>query len=252
MSALRSGTRAPRPPIWMPMLDRLAKPHTAKVVIATERSVSTPLSPLSSWNATISLSTTRVPRIDPTCCASPHGIPISSANGMQAQPSSICSVSGAPGPMPLGIRPMSPLSSDTSAMNEISMAPTLAASFIPSTVPLAAASSRLRLLSTGASSTRPAVSGTPVSGTTSLANTSEIGAVIAIAVSRCSMRTPPSSTYAPRIAPDTDAMPATITVNSSDSVNFAKNGRIVSGASLWPMKMLAATHSDSAPLAPNT
>ena len=29
-------------------------------------------------------------------------------------------------------------------------------------------------------------------------------------------------------------------------------GRIVSGASVWPMKMLAATFSDSAPLAPMT
>ena len=28
-----------------------------------------------------------------------------------------------------------------------------------------------------------------------------------------------------------------------------RNGRIVSGASVWPMKMLAATFSDSAPLA---
>ncbi len=30
------------------------------------------------------------------------------------------------------------------------------------------------------------------------------------------------------------------------------NGRMVSGASVWPMKMLAATLSDSAPLAPIT
>ncbi len=29
-------------------------------------------------------------------------------------------------------------------------------------------------------------------------------------------------------------------------------GRMVSGASVWPMKMLAATFSDSAPLAPIT
>ena len=32
----------------------------------------------------------------------------------------------------------------------------------------------------------------------------------------------------------------------------AMNGLMVSGASVWPMKMLAATFSDSAPLAPIT
>ena len=32
----------------------------------------------------------------------------------------------------------------------------------------------------------------------------------------------------------------------------AMNGLMVSGASVWPMKMLAATLSDSAPLAPIT
>ena len=61
-------------------------------------------------------------------------------------------------------------------------------------LPSSAASRMLRLLSTGESATRPAVSGTPVSGTTSLANTSEIGAVIPIAVSKCSIWTPPSIT----------------------------------------------------------
>ena len=45
------------------------------------------------------------------------------------------------------------------------------------------------------------------------------------------------------------AIPAVMTVMSSDSVIRGRNGRIVSGASVWPMKMLAATFSDSAPLA---
>ncbi len=45
-------------------------------------------------------------------------------------------------------------------------------------------------------------------------------------------------------------MPLTMMVKSSDSVMPSMNGRIVSGASVWPMKMLAATFSDSAPLAP--
>ena len=47
-------------------------------------------------------------------------------------------------------------------------------------------------------------------------------------------------------------MPEVITVISSDCVMRARNGRIVNGASVWPMKMLAATFSDSAPLAPIT
>ncbi len=47
-------------------------------------------------------------------------------------------------------------------------------------------------------------------------------------------------------------MPLTMMVNSSDSVRPARKGRMVSGASVWPMKMLAATLIDSAPLAPIT
>ncbi len=49
--------------------------------------------------------------------------------------------------------------------------------------------------------------------------------------------------------PEMCAMPDVITVISSDCVISGRNGRIVSGASVWPMKMLAATFSDSAPLA---
>ena len=48
--------------------------------------------------------------------------------------------------------------------------------------------------------------------------------------------------------PEMCAMPAVITVISSDCVISGRYGRIVSGASVWPMKMLAATLSDSAPL----
>ena len=53
-------------------------------------------------------------------------------------------------------------------------------------------------------------------------------------------------------APDTCAMPLAMIVNSSDSVKPARKGRMVNGASVWPMKMLAATLVDSAPLAPIT
>ena len=50
--------------------------------------------------------------------------------------------------------------------------------------------------------------------------------------------------------PETCAMPAVMTVISSERVSEGRNGRMVSGASVCPMKMLAATSSDSAPLAP--
>ena len=47
-------------------------------------------------------------------------------------------------------------------------------------------------------------------------------------------------------------MPLVMMVNSSLCVSPARNGRIVSGASVCPMKMLAATLVDSAPLVPIT
>ena len=43
-------------------------------------------------------------------------------------------------------------------------------------------------------------------------------------------------------------MPLVMTVISSDRVMPGRKGRMVSGASVWPMKMEAATSSDSAPL----
>ena len=49
--------------------------------------------------------------------------------------------------------------------------------------------------------------------------------------------------------PEMCAIPAVMTVISSDSVIRGRKGRMVSGASVCPMKMLAATLSDSAPLA---
>ncbi len=54
------------------------------------------------------------------------------------------------------------------------------------------------------------------------------------------------------IPPETCAIPLVITVINSDLVSLLRNGRIVSGASVCPMKMLAATFNDSAPLAPMT
>ena len=46
------------------------------------------------------------------------------------------------------------------------------------------------------------------------------------------------------------AIPEVITVMSSDIVILLRNGRMVSGASVCPMKMEAATFRLSAPLAP--
>ncbi len=69
------------------------------------------------------------------------------------------------------------------------------------------------------------------------------------AVSRC-FGSMPNAMYAAMMPPEMCAMPDVITVMSSDCVIFGRYGRIVSGASVWPMKMLAATFSDSAPLAP--
>ena len=45
-------------------------------------------------------------------------------------------------------------------------------------------------------------------------------------------------------------MPLVITVINSEYVRSGRKGRIVCGASVWPMKMLAATFNDSAPLTP--
>ncbi len=54
------------------------------------------------------------------------------------------------------------------------------------------------------------------------------------------------------IEPDACAIPAVITVISSERVIRGKNGRMVSGASVCPMKIDAATFRLSAPLAPIT
>ena len=51
--------------------------------------------------------------------------------------------------------------------------------------------------------------------------------------------------------PEMWAIPEVMTVISSDCV-IRGDRAMVSGASVWPMKMLAATFSDSAPLAPIT
>ena len=75
------------------------------------------------------------------------------------------------------------------------------------------------------------------------------GAVMITAVSRCRASIP-NAMYAAMIEPETCAMPEVMTVISSERVMRARNGLIVSGASVCPMKMDAATLRLSAPLAP--
>ena len=64
--------------------------------------------------------------------------------------------------------------------------------------------------------------------------------------SRCRASTP-CEMYMAMMPPDTCAMPLVMMVISSLRVAFDRNGRMVSGASVCPMKMLAATFMLSAP-----
>ena len=60
----------------------------------------------------------------------------------------------------------------------------------------------------------------------------------------------PNEIYAAMMPPETWAIPAVMMVINSELVAPARKGRMVSGASVWPMKMLAATLVLSAPLVP--
>jgi hypothetical protein len=110
----------------------------------------------------------------------------------------------------------------------------------------------LRLVRGTLMRTRPRVSGSPVSGIISLAMATAAGADMTLAHSRCApmlgMAPLRIATYAAITPPAIVAMPAFITQNSSDSVISSTYGRMSSGASVMPMKMFAATASDSAPL----
>ena len=57
----------------------------------------------------------------------------------------------------------------------------------------------------------------------------------------------PIAAYASSTAPEMCAMPPVIIVSSSEVVIRGMKGAMMIGASVWPMKMLAATASDSAP-----
>ncbi len=75
------------------------------------------------------------------------------------------------------------------------------------------------------------------------------GAVMMTAVSRC-RASMPNAMYATMMEPEMCAMPEVMTVISSERVMRGRNGRMVRGASVCPMKIEAATLRLSAPLAP--
>ena len=153
----------------------------------------------------------------------------------------------------LWIPPRIPFDNAIRARNEISIAAMFNARFKPSVVPRAMAPSTFSCFSASTSfsfiTTRPAVFGCSVSGTSILEIRIVPGAVMITALSRC-LGSMPNAMYAAIIPPETCAMPLVITVINSERVRSGRKGRMVSGASVCPMKMLAATLSDSAPLAP--
>ena len=97
--------------------------------------------------------------------------------------------------------------------------------------------------------TVPSVAGTSVSGTSIFAIRMVPGAVMMTALSRSCARMP-NEMYAAMMPPETCAMPLVMMVMSSDRVAPFRKGRMVSGASVCPIKMEAATLVDSAPDVP--
>ncbi len=85
-SLRRLGTRAPMPPICMPMLPTLAKPHRAKVAMEKVRGARVDLMSPSWWKARNSLMMVRVPRRLPMVWASCQGMPMSQAMGAPTAP----------------------------------------------------------------------------------------------------------------------------------------------------------------------
>ena len=122
-----------------------------------------------------------------------HGIPITHATGANKAPKILSKLEGnQERPMcvsPLWIPPRIPFSNAISARNEISMAATFSARFRPSVVPRATAPRTFSFFSVSTSSslmtTRPAVLGFSVSGTSILAMRIVPGAVMITALSRC-------------------------------------------------------------------
>ena len=82
----RVGARAPMPPIWIPIEEKLAKPHNAYVAIVKDRGSRVSLIVPSCEKAMNSFNTMRVPRRLPIVAASRHGTPKLHATAANTQP----------------------------------------------------------------------------------------------------------------------------------------------------------------------
>ena len=138
-----------------------------------------------------------------------------------------------------------------SAIKVINIAVTLIVSCQPTVEPFAAAS---RIFASSMGTTiliSPRVSGSPRSGTMTLAMMNAAGADSTDADIKCAAmfgKYPTSiRMYAPRTPPAVFANPPTIMAMSSDRVIFSMKGRTTRGASVCPTKILAELDSDSAP-----
>src|SRR5580698_4543107 len=98
----------------------------------------------------------------------------------------------------------------SSAKNTINIAPTFSARCNPSTVPRAIAPNTFDSRSVAGISTRPAVRGCSVSGTSILAISNVPGAVMITAVKRLLASAPPTRMYAAIMPPEMCAMPLVI------------------------------------------
>src|SRR3954463_701222 len=88
-SCLRSGARAPMPPIWIPTELRLAKPHSANVAIVNDTGSSVAFNGPRCAYAMNSLITIRSPSNAPMVPLSCQGTPITHAIGRKIQPSTV-------------------------------------------------------------------------------------------------------------------------------------------------------------------
>ena len=94
------------------------------------------------------------------------------------------------------------------------------------------------------------MAGVPVSGTNILASMMVAGAVMITAVSRCVIETCGDQHISRHHRAGNVRHAAGHDGEQFRFGHARRNGRMVSGASVWPMKMLAATLIDSAPLVP--
>ena len=172
------------PPIWIPTEPMLAKPASAKEAMVKERGSRLAFSAPSWEKAMNSLRTARVPSSPPMTPLSRQGTPIAQAIGRPTQDRMVWRFSGNQASR-AWIAPIPPFIRATRAMNDTSIAITLSISWRPSVVPRAAASTTFTSVLGISSLTFPKVSGSPVSGSNSLAIMMVPGAVMMTAVSKC-------------------------------------------------------------------